>query len=117
MVESNWNDVDAEIKSALAASSKIRIVSNTLMSPTAQKAIGEFIAKYPGAKHISYDAISSSALLDATMQCFGERVIPEYRFDLADTIVSFNADFLGTWISPIEYAAQYAKRRTIQLII
>ncbi|MGB4970861.1 MAG: 4Fe-4S dicluster domain-containing protein [Saprospiraceae bacterium] len=115
LVESNWNDVDAEIKSALAASSKIRIVSNTLMSPTAQKAIGEFIAKYPGAKHISYDAISSSALLDATMQCFGERVIPEYRFDLADTIVSFNADFLGTWISPIEYAAQYAKRRTIQL--
>lgn len=113
LTESNWKEIDDEIKAALATGSRIRILSNTIMSPSALKALNEFISKYPGAKHVMYDAISSAALLDAAQNCFGERVIPDYHFDQADTIVSFNADFLGTWISPIEYAGQYAKRRTI----
>jgi len=112
--ELSWNDLDNEIKTALAASKNIRIVSNTQLSPTSLQAVSEFCSKFSGAKHIMYDAISSAALLDAGLQCFGERIIPEFRFDLAETIVSFNADFLGTWISPIEYASMYAKTRTIK---
>ncbi len=112
--DSDWKSIDEEIKSVLAAGSKIRIVSNTQMSPSALKALGEFLAKYPGAKHIMYDAISAAALLDATQHCFGERVVPEFHFDRADIIVSFNADFLGTWISPIEYSAQYVRRRSVE---
>ncbi|HEX5626237.1 MAG TPA: 4Fe-4S dicluster domain-containing protein [Saprospiraceae bacterium] len=108
-----WKDMDAEIKSALATGNRIRILSHTQMSPTAQKAVAEFCTKYPNAKWVSYDPVSSSALLDAASQCFGERAVPDFRFDLAETIVSFNADFLGTWISPIEYASQYAKGRKI----
>jgi Fe-S-cluster-containing dehydrogenase component len=113
LTESDWKSIDEEIKVALGAGSKIRILSSTQMSPTALKAVSEFTAKYPDAKHIMYDAISSAALLDATEHCYGERVLPEYHFDKADIIVSFNADFLGTWISPIEYAAQYVKRRSL----
>ena len=30
---------------------------------------------------------------------FGKAVLPKYNFDKADLIVSFGADFLGTWIS------------------
>ncbi len=115
LTDSNWKEIDVELKAALTSGGRIRLLSNTIMSPSALKAVNEFISKYPGAKHIMYDPVSNAALLDATQQCFGERVIPEYHFDLADTIVSFNADFLGTWISPIEYAGQYAKRRTIHM--
>jgi molybdopterin-containing oxidoreductase family iron-sulfur binding subunit len=42
---------------------------------------------------------------------FGKRGIPLYRFDNADIIVSFGADFLGTWLSPAEYIAQYSSKR------
>ncbi len=115
LTASDWKTIDEEIKAALGSGGKIRILSSTMMSPTALKAVSEFTTKFPGAKHVMYDAVSSSALLDAAQQCFGERMIPDYRFDLADTIVSFNADFLGTWISPIEYAGQYAKRRRIHM--
>lgn len=109
----SWNDLDAAVKSKLAASTNIRILTNTVLSPSAKASMGEFIEKYPNTQVVVYDPVSSSALLDANEQTFGQRVIPNYRFDMADVIVSFNADFLGTWISPVEYATQYAAKRKI----
>jgi Fe-S-cluster-containing dehydrogenase component len=38
-------------------------------------------------------------------------VLPHYHFDKADVIVSFGADFLGTWISPAEFIRQYVQNR------
>lgn len=111
--EINWQQLDEEISNSLSVGSQIRIVSSTIMSPTAKKAIKEFTVKFPNTKHIMYDAVSSAALLQAMQNSFGQRVIPDYRFDLAEVIVSFNADFLGTWISPIEYASQYSKMRVV----
>ncbi|MBK9272302.1 MAG: TAT-variant-translocated molybdopterin oxidoreductase [Saprospiraceae bacterium] len=114
--EMSWQDLDAEIIGKLNSNSKIRIIGSTQMSPTALKVVEEFCTKFPNARHLQYDPISSAALLQAVQNSFGQRALPDYRFDQAETIVSFNADFLGTWISPIEYSSQYAKRRTIQAL-
>jgi MoCo/4Fe-4S cofactor protein with predicted Tat translocation signal len=109
----DWVALDREVKSKLAAGGNIRIVSNTILSPTAKKALGEFTAKYPTATVVTYDPVSSAALLAASSQCFGAAIIPNYKFDAAEVIVSFGADFLGTWISPVEYARAYAKNRKV----
>jgi len=106
-----WEELDKEVKSKL--NGNIRLVSNTILSNTYKKVISEFIAKYPSAKHITYDSVSYSGLLDANAQNFGKRVLPTYKFDQALTIVAFNADFLGTWISPEEFAKGYAQNRRI----
>ena len=70
-----------------------------------------FLETYPGSEWIEYDAISSSALLEANQQQFGEWAIPDYRFDEAELVVSLGADFLGTWLSPVEYTRLYSSRR------
>jgi len=114
---STWMDVDKAVKSALANTSGVRIVTNTVLSPSAKAAMAEFTSKYPNAKVVTYDPVSSGAILEANAQTFGDRVIPDYRFDKADVIVSFGADFLGTWISPVEYAAQWVKGRKIDDIM
>jgi len=44
---------------------------------------------------------------------FGRPAIPSYRFDKAEVIVGFNADFLGSWLSPVEFAKQYAETREL----
>jgi len=108
-----WADIDAKVTQALAGSKNIRIVTNTILSPTAKAALKDFVAKYPQTKVVTYDPVSSAAILEANEMSFGDRVIPGYNFDKAAVIVSFNADFLGTWISPIEYAAHYAKGRKV----
>ena len=108
-----WAALDRELKSKLATGGPVRIIANTIMSPTAKLALGEFVAKYPNTQVISYDPVSSAALVEANKQSFGAAVIPSFKFDAADVIVSFGADFLGTWISPVEYARAYAKNRKI----
>ena len=111
--EMEWTALDKEIKGKIASATALRIVTNTVISPSMRRAIAEFTAKYPTAKHVEYDPISVSGLLDANAASFGKRTIPTYHFGQADVIVSFAADFLGTWISPVQYAADYSKNRKI----
>ena len=75
--------------------------------------INQFLAKYPGSRHVVYDADSYTGLLLANEASYGKRAIPSYNFDKAKVIVSLGADFLGTWLSPIEFAPQYAVGRKI----
>ncbi len=110
----SWKELDSAVLAGLNENSNIRLVTNTVLSPTKKKVFEDFIAKYPNSKVITYDPVSSAALLIANEKSFGRKEIPDYKFDLADVIVSFNADFLGTWISPIEYSKKYAKNRRIE---
>lgn len=109
-----WPALDREVKAKLASGGQVRVITNTIISPTAKLALKEFTDKYPNARVVTYDPVSSAALLAANQQSFGTRAIANYRFDRADVIVSFGADFLGTWISPVEYARQYADKRKMK---
>jgi MoCo/4Fe-4S cofactor protein with predicted Tat translocation signal len=84
------------------------VLTSTISSPSTKAVIAQFLAKYPGSKHVTYDAVSYSAMLLANEATNGVRAIPSYHFDKAKAIVSLGADFLGTWLSPIEFARQYA---------
>jgi MoCo/4Fe-4S cofactor protein with predicted Tat translocation signal len=112
-----WQDLDKEVlgklKTIAAAGGQIRILTGTVNSPSTLNIIKEFKAKYPTAQHVSYDAVSSSALIEANRQAFGKAVIPDYKIEDAKMLVSFGADFLGTWISPVEYTKQYSAARNI----
>src|SRR5207248_360928 len=88
-----------------------RYLSGAITSPTKQAAIDRFLARFSNARHVMYDALSASAILDAHQQTHGMRLLPHYRFDQADVIASFDADFLGTWISPVEFTRDYSSRR------
>jgi MoCo/4Fe-4S cofactor protein with predicted Tat translocation signal len=108
----SWSELDTEIKSALAASNSIRVVMHTQMSPSFDAVLAELAAKYgEKVKFVVYDPVSSSALLDVCKEAMGVRALPDFRFDKAKTIVGIDCDFLGTWISPVEFASDYAKRR------
>ncbi|MEL7120090.1 MAG: TAT-variant-translocated molybdopterin oxidoreductase, partial [Bacteroidota bacterium] len=109
-----WSAVDEEIGGKLNANSRVRIVTNTNMSPSAKAAMDAFKLAYPNTEVVTYDPVSSSAILQANEESFGQAVIPDYKFEDAQVIVSFDADFLGTWISPIEYAAKYIQNRKIK---
>jgi molybdopterin-containing oxidoreductase family iron-sulfur binding subunit len=110
-----WNVIDEEItdklKKIASEKGKIILLTPSIFSPSTENVISGFLNKYPGSEWIRYDAISYSAMLEANKTSFGKQVIPDYRFDKADLIVSFGADFLGTWLSPIEYTKQFSSGR------
>ncbi|HEU5148215.1 MAG TPA: TAT-variant-translocated molybdopterin oxidoreductase, partial [Chryseosolibacter sp.] len=112
-----WEEMDAEIISKLnsiaRSGGQIRIVSNTVLSPTTRAAIARFTAKYPTAQHIQYDQISHYGMLKANEESFGTAMIPSYDFSKASTIVGIGADFLGSWGATIENKKQYAQTREV----
>jgi len=93
--------------------SPIVLLTETIVSPTSKQIISEFLAKYPGSKHVQYDAVSYSGMLLANEASGFGRKLPSYKFDAAKVIVSLGADFLGTWLSPVEFARAYSKGRKI----
>ena len=109
----SWEEADKEIASGLNnASGRKVVLSDSIISPSTRAAIQEFTAKH-GAEHIVYEAISNAGISEANQRTFGKNVIPSYDFGKADVIVSFGADFLNTWISPVEFTKQYIKNRKV----
>ncbi len=106
-------DVIDKAIAAEIAGAKVALVTPTINSVTTLETINLFLAKYPGSKHVQYDSISYSGMLAANLATYGRRVIPSYRLDTAKVIVSLGADFLGTWLAPVEHATQYAKTRKV----
>ncbi len=108
--KASWKTVDDKVKAGL--SGNVYLVSSTVNSPSGNDIINKFAAA-TGAKHIQYDPISYNGILEANQKGFGKRALPMYRFDNAKTIVSLDADFLGTWAGDSIYSVQYAKGRKI----
>src|SRR5690606_25693750 len=54
-----------------------------------------------------------SGMLLANQLSYGKLALPSYHFDKAATIVSIDADFLGTWLAPVEFSKQYSKGRKV----
>lgn len=89
------------------------LLTNTITSPSAKQIIKDFLNKYPGSRHIQYDAVSYSGILNANQASFGIRAIPSYKFNEASVVVSLGADFLGTWVNPVEYQKLFAQTRKL----
>lgn len=100
-------------KMAAIGAAPVVLLTATITSPSTQKLVGEFLSKYPGSRHVTYDAVSQSGMIVANEATFGIKALPSYHFDNAEVIVSLGADFLGTWLSPVEFAYQYSKGRRI----
>lgn len=116
ITQMSWAEIDEVIKNGLKPDGRIRIVTNSIVSPSTKQILEDFKAKYPNTQVITYDPVSSSAMLMANVASFGEdyQLVPDYHFDKAKVIVSLGADFLGTWISPVEYATKFTKNRRIK---
>ncbi len=113
--EVTFEAIDKSVAADLAGlgGAPVVLLTSTINSPSGLEVIDQFLQKFPGSRHIQYDADSYSGMLLANESSYGKRAIPSYHFNNAKVIVSLGADFLGTWLSPIEFSRQYASTRKI----
>ncbi len=101
--------VDRAVRAGLAnPTGKVVLVSPTIISPSTKRAIAVMAGRTRNFEHVMYDVNSASGLLQAN-----GGVLPAFDFGRANVIVSLGADFLGTWISPVEYSRQYITNRKV----
>jgi molybdopterin-containing oxidoreductase family iron-sulfur binding subunit len=114
----SWAEVDQAIRTQLQTLRDQRravyLLTGSLVSPTARALVRGFLDAFPNARHVVHDSRPGSAILDAHARTHGARILPHYHLDRTDVLVSFEADFLGTWISPVEFTAAYQAGRRPQ---
>lgn len=113
----SWSKFDKEVEAKLAAAlsngGKVRILTNSINSPSTTRLVESFKNKFTSAdvQHINYDAISFSGALSANEEAFGNRALPSYKLNKARSVVSIGADFLNTFPNSVGLARQYAQGR------
>ena len=56
---------------------------------------------------VVFEPFAYESLKKANRAVFGLDGLPSYKMEKADFLVSFGADFLETWLSPVEYARKF----------
>lgn len=116
--ELTWETADKEISEKMTQAQtegkRMALVTPTLLSPTTKQLIKELQQKFTTLEVVAWDAVSYGAIRKAHEKSHSLAIIPDYRFDKADMIVSFSADFLGTWLAPSVFAARYSKTRKLK---
>jgi molybdopterin-containing oxidoreductase family iron-sulfur binding subunit len=111
----SWSEVDAHVRQRLAATAaregRIVLLSKTITSPSTRDIVSRWGDPFPTFQHVVYEPRSLAALRRAYGAAHGAALVPHYRFDRARVIVGLEADFLGTWLSPVEFTRQYASHR------
>jgi anaerobic selenocysteine-containing dehydrogenase/Fe-S-cluster-containing dehydrogenase component len=104
----SWEDAEALLATGLqdAGSGSLFLTGHT--GPT----LGELVDRVAGAvggRRVEYEALSEAPLREAARLAFGRDELPHFDFEAADLVVSFGADFLETWGSPVEHARGFAR--------
>jgi len=110
-----WQDVDPEVVRRLEAIRQtkgvVRFLTGPGLSPAVRASIRRFLDGFADARHVVHDPRSCAAILEAHARTHGARLLPHYHLDKAEVIVGIDADFLGAWISPVEFTAAYQAGR------
>lgn len=60
-----------------------------------------------------FEPFAFESLKYAHRQMFSKPILPSYHMDRADVLVSFGADFLETWLSPVEYSRKFTAMHSL----
>jgi len=84
-------------------------VGNTLMSLFAAT-----LQNLNSQPPLVFESYAYESLKTANEKVFGLDGLVSYRMDQADVLVSFGADFLETWLSPVEYAWKFKSMHAVK---
>lgn len=68
-------------------------------------------AQATGVRRLVYEPIEHTVLARAIKDVFGQELIPDFDIENSDYVLSFGADFLNTWVSPVRYSKSYGEFR------
>ena len=113
---STWNAFVAGLAKQLESGAQpqgggLRILTETVVSPTLGAQLAAVLAKFPAARWHQFEPVSRDAVRAGARLAFGEVVNTIHRVDAADVIVSLGSDFLTTGPGAVRYAREFASRR------
>ena len=91
----------------------LRILTETITSPTLNDQIQTILKQYPQAQWHQYEPVNQDNALAGAKLALGVPVNTIYQFDKADRIVSLDSDFLMELPGSVRYAQDFSKGRVV----
>ena len=91
------------------------LLTGPISSPSTRALIESFIKKYPKGKHVEFKPDPSLRQIASGQElCYGKYLVPFYRFDRAELVLSIDGDFLGTMPLSTIYTQNYSQYREMR---
>lgn len=112
-----WNELDAvaieALKKAAASGGKVVVLTGEIKSGTTRKLVGEFLSQFKSGSHVEFDPLYMEEIVEGQELSYGTAILPNYRFDKADYVLSLDADFLGNWPGSVAASSQWVGKRKL----
>jgi len=112
----SWDDAMSELKSHLdqliATNDRrsLKFLSRPLRGQR-RVLISKFLERFGAPSLLEYEVFSEDVLRKANARSFGFEQLPTVDFASSRYVISFGADFLGTWNSPVSQNIAYGDMR------
>jgi molybdopterin-containing oxidoreductase family iron-sulfur binding subunit len=115
---STWSEFIAALQPILAAAKTngagLRLLTQTITSPTLGAQIQQLLALYPGMKWHQWEAVNRDNVREGARLAFGNYADVHYDLTKADVIVSLASNFLDEGPGHLRYARDFASRRRVR---
>jgi molybdopterin-containing oxidoreductase family iron-sulfur binding subunit len=113
-----WDGFLAAMRPALAAQAPkegagLRILTETITSPTVARQLRELLRAYPGAEWVQWDPDGRDGVRAGTHLAFGEIVEPQYRLAEARIVLALDADLFGRGPARLRHARDWSRARRL----
>jgi MoCo/4Fe-4S cofactor protein with predicted Tat translocation signal len=114
-----WDEALGVIRSALEKQrgrrgAGLRLLTETVVSPTLGQQLNDLLKAYPEAKWHQYEPIGRDMAFRGAQMAFGQPVNTHYDFTRADVVLSLDADFLTCGPGNLRYVADFMSRRRVR---
>ncbi|HXH93267.1 MAG TPA: TAT-variant-translocated molybdopterin oxidoreductase, partial [Thermoanaerobaculia bacterium] len=103
-----------ELKAGTANGTGLRILTQTVTSPTVGAQIQQVLAQFPGAKWHQWEAAGGHNVREGLRLAFGSYANAVYHFDKANVVVALDSDFLERGPGHLRYARDFSGRRRVR---
>ncbi len=113
---SSWLSFVAALKreveaQRLSGGSGLRILTQTVTSPTLAGQLASLLEDFPAARWHQYEPTARDSAFEGAQLAFGEHVNTVYHFDRAAVVVSLDGDFLGQGPAKLRYTRDFTTKR------
>ena len=103
-----WDDAEARLLGGLQQHRGRTVFLTHNFTGTLDRLIDEFCTSMQ-IERIKYDTFGHEAVRTAYRALFGVDAVPVHDFANADVVITFGADFMETWVSPIDYSYSWVQ--------
>ncbi len=111
LAETTWTQAENQLATALNTS-RVTVVTNPLRGHLGW--VANRFAEVKGGRYLQFDPIEQGVLHGSVKKIFDADVLPDFDIANASTVLSFGADWLSSWISPVRHSVQYGKLRSAE---